>query len=120
MLFRSGGAVYVQDNPPQSVDLGQLARMSLSSRGGPIIGTASLSSLPYAPVFNAQGAEVVVDRETGQVRVTRFVQAQDVGQAINPMGVEGQLEGRSEEHTSELQSQAYLVCRLLLEKKNRY
>src|SRR5687767_15488775 len=27
-------------------------------------------------------------------------------------------EGRSEEHTSELQSLAYLVCRLLLEKKN--
>jgi CO/xanthine dehydrogenase Mo-binding subunit len=89
----AGGAVYVQDNPPQSMDLGQLARMSLSSRGGPIIGTASLSSLPYAPVFNAQGAEVIVDRETGQVRVTRFVQAQDIGKAINPMGVEGQLEG---------------------------
>src|SRR2546425_3997206 len=29
------------------------------------------------------------------------------------------LAGRSEEHTSELQSLAYLVCRLLLEKKNR-
>src|SRR5687767_15775699 len=28
--------------------------------------------------------------------------------------------GRSEEHTSELQSLAYLVCRLLLEKKNKY
>src|SRR2546425_10130768 len=28
--------------------------------------------------------------------------------------------GRSEEHTSELQSLAYLVCRLLLEKKNTY
>src|SRR5205823_13744165 len=28
------------------------------------------------------------------------------------------VEGRSEEHTSELQSLAYLVCRLLLEKKN--
>src|SRR3712207_8986332 len=27
-------------------------------------------------------------------------------------------EGRSEEHTSELQSRQYLVCRLLLEKKN--
>ncbi|MQG10009.1 MAG: xanthine dehydrogenase family protein molybdopterin-binding subunit, partial [SAR202 cluster bacterium] len=89
----AGGAVYVQDNPPQSMNLGQLARMSLSSRGGPIIGTASLSSLPYAPVFNAQGAEVIVDQETGQVRVTRFVQAQDIGKAINPMGVEGQLEG---------------------------
>ena len=89
----SGGKVYVQDNPPQSMDLGQLGRMSLSSRGGPIIGTASLSSMPYAPVFNAQGVEVIVDKETGQVRVTRFVQAQDVGKAINPMGVEGQLEG---------------------------
>ncbi len=88
-----GGTVYVMDNPPQSFGLGQLARMSLSSRGGPIIGTASLSSMPYNPVFNAQGAEVLVDRETGQVRVTRFVQAQDVGLAVNPMGVEGQLEG---------------------------
>src|SRR3712207_8686833 len=28
--------------------------------------------------------------------------------------------GRSEEHTSELQSRQYLVCRLLLEKKNNY
>ncbi len=88
-----GGAVYVMDNPPQSIGLSQLARMSLSSRGGPIVGTASLSSMPYNPVFNAQGAEVLVDRETGQVRVTRFVQAQDVGLAVNPMGVEGQLEG---------------------------
>src|SRR2546423_6913258 len=31
----------------------------------------------------------------------------------------GQLARRSEEHTSELQSLAYLVCRLLLEKKNK-
>src|SRR5689334_23774653 len=31
----------------------------------------------------------------------------------------GELRGRSEEHTSELQSQFHLVCRLLLEKKNK-
>src|SRR5438309_8015821 len=31
----------------------------------------------------------------------------------------GQVSGRSEEHTSELQSQFHLVCRLLLEKKNK-
>src|SRR2546425_9263098 len=31
----------------------------------------------------------------------------------------GALRGRSEEHTSELQSLAYLVCRLLLEKKKK-
>lgn len=92
-LACQGGQVYVQDNPPQAVSLSQLARMSLTSQGGPIIGLASLSSMPYAPVFNTQGAEVLVDKETGQVRVTRFVQAQDVGVAVNPMAVEGQLEG---------------------------
>src|SRR3712207_7415828 len=32
----------------------------------------------------------------------------------------GRARGRSEEHTSELQSRQYLVCRLLLEKKNNY
>src|SRR3712207_8719690 len=33
------------------------------------------------------------------------------------VGAEGEAKGRSEEHTSELQSRQYLVCRLLLEKK---
>lgn len=92
-LACDGGRVYVQDNPPQGFTLSQLARLSLTSRGGPIIGLASLSNMPYAPVFNTQGVEVLVDKKTGQVRVTRFVQAQDVGVAINPMAVEGQLEG---------------------------
>ena len=92
-LTCQGGSVYVQDNPPQSLTLSQLAAASLTSRGGPIIGLAALSSMPYAPVFNTQAAEVIVDKATGQIRVTRFVQAQDVGVAINPMGVEGQLEG---------------------------
>ena len=92
-LACDGGRVYVQDNPPQALTLGQLGRLSLTSRNGPIIGLASLSSMPYAPVFNTQGAEVLVDKATGQVKVTRFVQAQDVGVAINPMSVEGQLSG---------------------------
>src|SRR5687767_15413950 len=33
---------------------------------------------------------------------------------------DGHIDARSEEHTSELQSLAYLVCRLLLEKKNKH
>src|SRR3712207_8662976 len=45
---------------------------------------------------------------------------QDVVQAVNDAkggAVEFRVEKRSEEHTSELQSRQYLVCRLLLEKK---
>src|SRR5689334_23888541 len=40
-----------------------------------------------------------------------------VGRAAIHRGVAGAAAGRSEEHTSELQSQFHLVCRLLLEKK---
>ena len=40
-------------------------------------------------------------------------------EVTDDMVVKVKLMGRSEEHTSELQSQAYLVCRLLLEKKKK-
>jgi xanthine dehydrogenase molybdenum-binding subunit len=43
--------------------------------------------------FGAQAAEVEVDVETGQVRVLKIIAAHDVGRAINPMYVEGQIEG---------------------------
>src|SRR5690625_6126795 len=40
-------------------------------------------------------------------------------QMVDPRGVRAQIERRSEEHTSELQSRGHLVCRLLLEKRNQ-
>jgi xanthine dehydrogenase molybdenum-binding subunit len=43
--------------------------------------------------FGTQGAEVEVDTETGQVKVLKMVVANDVGRALNPMLLEGQLEG---------------------------
>ena len=43
--------------------------------------------------FSVQIAEVEVDRETGQVQVTYLTSAHDCGVPINPMSVEGQLEG---------------------------
>jgi CO/xanthine dehydrogenase Mo-binding subunit len=45
------------------------------------------------PSFHAHAAEVTVDTETGEVSVDRYVVAQDVGFAINPTGIEGQIEG---------------------------
>ncbi|UCB50226.1 MAG: molybdopterin-dependent oxidoreductase, partial [Deltaproteobacteria bacterium] len=43
--------------------------------------------------FMTQAAEVEVDLQTGQVRLVRMVTAHDCGRPINPMLVEGQLEG---------------------------
>lgn len=49
---------------------------------------------PYATyAFGAQMAEVEVDVDLGTVRVMRIIAAHDVGRAINPMLVEGQVEG---------------------------
>jgi len=43
--------------------------------------------------FGAHAADVEVDMETGQVRVLEYAAAHDVGRAINPLRVEGQIQG---------------------------
>ncbi|NCF83222.1 MAG: molybdopterin-dependent oxidoreductase [Proteobacteria bacterium] len=43
--------------------------------------------------YGAQAVEVAVDTETGEITVLKSVGAHDVGQAINPAAVEGQIEG---------------------------
>ncbi|MEW6170372.1 MAG: molybdopterin cofactor-binding domain-containing protein [Candidatus Omnitrophota bacterium] len=43
--------------------------------------------------FEAQIAIVEVDKETGKVKILKIIDAHDVGRAINPMAVEGQIEG---------------------------
>jgi len=57
----------------------------------------------FAYAFVAQAVEVEVDIETGHVHVLRFISADDVGQAINPALVEGQVEG------AVVQAQGYAI-----------
>jgi xanthine dehydrogenase molybdenum-binding subunit len=47
----------------------------------------------FAYSFAAQAAEVEVNTLTGEVRVVRVISANDVGRAINPLGLQGQVEG---------------------------
>jgi CO/xanthine dehydrogenase Mo-binding subunit len=46
-----------------------------------------------APAFAAQLARIEVDPDTGETTLHGFVVAQDAGRAINPIGVEGQMQG---------------------------
>jgi CO/xanthine dehydrogenase Mo-binding subunit len=103
------GRVYVRGNPGRGIALAELSRIAHTTGGGPILGRGSYrrDRPPYdansveggfsysAPgiVFSAHVAEVEVDRETGQVHLCSLVAAQDVGFAINPLAVEGQVEG---------------------------
>jgi xanthine dehydrogenase molybdenum-binding subunit len=47
----------------------------------------------FAFSFAAQAAEVEVNTRTGEVRVLRVIAANDVGSAVNPLGLQGQVEG---------------------------
>ena len=60
---------------------------------GQIQGYASYYPTSSSPPFAACFSEVEVDIETGEVEVIDLVYAYDIGKAINPMAVEGQLEG---------------------------
>src|SRR2546425_2458025 len=58
-------------------------------------------------------------RQVAHGRIRQENGSQQSSRCCGEPGAEGKRGGmRSEEHTSELQSLAYLVCRLLLEKKN--
>jgi len=47
----------------------------------------------FAYSFAAQAAEVEVNTLTGEVRVLQVIAANDVGKALNPLGLQGQIEG---------------------------
>src|SRR3712207_8754096 len=84
---------------------------------------------PYTTLFRSKDADdaVVVAPDTGEVKVAK----QLAGHLRLPWAIVNKMRdrpdrsevthviGRSEEHTSELQSRQYLVCRLLLEKKKK-
>jgi 4-hydroxybenzoyl-CoA reductase subunit alpha len=61
------------------------------TQGGRFRGAAVGSTAGFS--YSAQVAEVAVDAETGEVRVLRIWVAHDCGRAINPLAVEGQVQG---------------------------
>ena len=89
------GRVQVRGFPDRSVALGDLAgkAMTFGGKYDPIHGSGSQSVTDRAPSFCAQIAEVEVDEETGEVDLLNLAVVQEVGRAINPLTVEGQMQG---------------------------
>src|SRR3712207_7793638 len=79
---------------------------------------------PYTTLFRSRARAQQVGPHVGRrVRPRPRARAGQPEAAPAParphrLGADGPQRARSEEHTSELQSRQYLVCRLLLEKKN--
>ena len=98
--------IHVIGFPQKNLPIGEVARQSQMVLGVPIIGSATYSpptvamdpetgqGKPFnAFVYATQIAEVEVDEETGEVEVIRITAAHDCGTPINPMLVEGQVQG---------------------------
>ena len=80
---------------PASFEPLSLAEIALKAgrTGGPISAEVSLNAQGAGPGFGCHICDVEVDRETGHVKILRYTAIQDVGKAIHPAYVEGQIQG---------------------------
>jgi CO/xanthine dehydrogenase Mo-binding subunit len=75
-----------------SITFGELAG-KLSSTGGPVVGRAAVDPEGPSNGFGTHIVDVEVDPDTAKVTILRYTAVQDVGQAIHPSYVEGQMQG---------------------------
>jgi CO/xanthine dehydrogenase Mo-binding subunit len=109
--MRPGGFIGIKGVPDAQVTYRDISGFSHWVEGGPVIGTDSLAfdgenfdpkrgfikGFPFgkvgAWVFAAQAVEIEIDEATGQVTPLEVWSAHDIGKAINPASVAGQVEG---------------------------
>jgi CO/xanthine dehydrogenase Mo-binding subunit len=73
---------------------GSLVKELVRLQGGPIRELAeNMAVRGKASGYACHAVEVAVDRETGQFHINRIIAVHDVGHAINPVGLTGQIEG---------------------------
>jgi xanthine dehydrogenase molybdenum-binding subunit len=98
--------VFVKANPENNISIDKVCRSAHFREDGKVFAAETFYDPPTERQnreyqgnisvtygFGTQGAEVEVDIETGHVKVLKMAIANDVGRAINPMLLEGQLEG---------------------------
>lgn len=76
----------------KSIRFEQLAA-KLDDVGGPVFESANVDAGGGEPAFGTHIVDVAVDTETGKVDILRYTVVQDVGKAIHPSYVEGQMQG---------------------------
>ncbi len=98
--------IYAGENPKKRIEIGKLLRKAHFSHGGQMLtgecfydpdnenlGRDFRGNLSMTYTFGTHGVRVKVDEETGKVEILQYIAAHDVGKAINPMLLEGQVYG---------------------------
>jgi xanthine dehydrogenase molybdenum-binding subunit len=94
------------ENPEKRVEIGKLLRKAHFGHGGQMLmaehfydpanenmGKDFKGNMSMTYTFGSHGVRVKVDEDTGKVKILKYVAAHDVGKAINPMLLEGQVYG---------------------------
>ncbi len=105
-LVLSEQAIIDREKPENCIPVGKLLRKAHFSHGGQMLmaehfydpvnenmGKDFKGNMSMTYTFGSHGVRVKVDRETGKVQILKYVAAHDVGKAINPMLLEGQVYG---------------------------
>ena len=95
-----------RDDPEKKLEIGKLLRKAHFSHGGQMLmaeyfydpanenmGKDFRGNTSVTYTFGVHGVRVKVDEETGKVKILKYVAAHDVGKAINPLLLEGQVYG---------------------------
>jgi xanthine dehydrogenase molybdenum-binding subunit len=95
-----------RDDPQKRIEIGKLLRKAHFSHGGQMLmaeyfydpanenmGKDFKGNMSMTYTFGTHGVRVKVDEETGKVKILKYVAAHDVGKAINPLLLEGQVYG---------------------------
>ena len=89
--WRAGAAHAAKAEAPLTIK--QIAAKAGMSAKGPISAEGTVNPHDYSPGLAVHICDTQVDPETGHVTVTRYTALQDVGRAIHPSYVEGQMQG---------------------------
>ncbi|MFM9118503.1 MAG: xanthine dehydrogenase family protein molybdopterin-binding subunit [Planctomycetota bacterium] len=87
--YRDGGVVGPGD---KRLSFAEIAA-KIAHTGGAVIGSGTSSEAQQGGAFGTHCVDVEVDPDTGKVQILRYTAAQDVGTAIHPSYVEGQIQG---------------------------
>jgi xanthine dehydrogenase molybdenum-binding subunit len=106
VLDIKGGVVFSTRDKEKNIALGKVLRNAHYASGGKMLMADHFydpanenfdrdfkGNLSVAYAYGAHGVEVEVDKQTGQVKILKYIAAHDVGKAINPMLLEGQIYG---------------------------
>jgi xanthine dehydrogenase molybdenum-binding subunit len=105
-LSLQGRHIVHRDDPEKKMPIGKVLRKAHFSHGGQMLmaehfydpanenmGKDFRGNMSMTYTFGTHGVRVKVDEETGKVKILQYVAAHDVGKAINPLLLEGQVYG---------------------------